>query len=204
MSNLFLSLMEMIVVGLTGGIGSGKSTIARIFKILGVQVYSSDERAKEMYFLPEIRAKIESLLGKEAYLNPTTLNKKFIADCIFSNDTLLQQVNALIHEAVKEDFKTFLQKHQKEKYLIKESALLIEAHLLASVDKVLVVTSKAEIRIQRVILRDGLNETDIQKRIHQQLPDEEKIKKADWVIENNEEKLLIPQVLQIHQKLLQA
>lgn len=192
----------MIIVGLTGGIGSGKSTIARVFETLGVKIYNSDERAKELYFAPHIKVAIEKLLGKEAYVNETTLNRKYIAEKIFSDKELLKQVNAIIHAEVKKDSEAFAKAHAAEKYIIKESALLVEANLLPSIDKLLVVTADINLRKQRVALRDNLSDEEISKRIAQQIPDEEKIKQADWVIENNEKSLLIPQILQIHKSLI--
>jgi dephospho-CoA kinase len=192
----------MIVLGLTGGIGGGKSTVAKVFETLGVNVYYSDERAKELYFLPHVKPQIEQLLGKEAYLNETTLNKTYISQKIFSDTNLLKQVNAIIHAEVKNDFEVFAKKHKYDKYIIKESALLIEVKLLPSVDKLIVVTSTLALKKQRIIKRNGLSEEEINKRISQQLPDEEKVKLADWVIENNEENLLIPQILKIHRSLM--
>jgi dephospho-CoA kinase len=192
----------MIIVGLTGGIGSGKSTVAKVFETLGVKIYNSDERAKELYFVPHVKAEIEKLLGKEAYINEATLNKKYISEKIFSDNELLKQVNAIIHTEVKKDFDAFAKLHANEKYIIKESALLIEAKLLSSIDKLLVVTSNINLRKHRVALRDGLSEEKIKKRMEQQVPEEEKIKLADWALENNEENLLIPQIIKIHQSLI--
>ncbi|HEX7413761.1 MAG TPA: dephospho-CoA kinase [Bacteroidia bacterium] len=192
----------MIIVGLTGGIGSGKSTVATVFETLGISVYYSDERAKELYFLPKVKLQIVQLLGKEAYLNRTTLNKSYISQKIFSDADLLKKVNAIIHTEVQKDFELFAQQHKNEKYILQESALLIEEKLLTMIDKLIVVTSTLALRKQRIIKRNQLSEEEITKRINQQLPDKEKIKFADWVIENNEEKLLIPQLLKIHQSLL--
>ena len=188
----------MKVIGLTGGIGSGKSTIANIFKTLGVAVYNSDDRAKELYFNADIRKKVEELLGKEAYSGKNKLNKKFISSKIFSDKTLLEKLNEIIHPAVGKDFEDFKKLHNKEKYIVKESALLVEARLLKTIDKLIVVTSNEKLRSERIKKRDGLNKEEIAKIISRQLSDKEKEKKADWVIENNEEDLLIPQVLKIH------
>jgi len=178
----------MIVVGLTGGIGSGKSTVAKVFETLGINVYYSDERAKELYFVPHVKLQIEHLLGKEAYLNETAINKTFISQKIFSDADLLKQVNAIIHKEVKNDFALFAEKHKNEKYILKESALLIEANLLTTLDKLIVVTSTLALRKERIIKRNKLSE--------------EKVKFANWVIENNEENLLIHQILSIHQSLM--
>ena len=192
----------MIVVGLTGGMGSGKSTVAKVFETLGINVYYSDERAKELYFLPHVKPQIEQLLGKEAYLDDTTLNKAYVSQKIFSDTDLLKKVNAIIHAEVKNDFMRFAEKHKNEKYILKESALLIEANLLITIDKLIVVTSPLALREERIIKRNKLSEEEINKRISQQLPDEEKAKHADWVIENNEENLLIPRILSIHQRIM--
>ena len=192
----------MIIVGLTGGMGSGKSTVAKVFETLGINVYYSDERAKELYFLPHVKPQIEQLLGKEAYLDDTTLNKAYVSQKIFSDTDLLKKVNAIIHAEVKNDFMRFAEKHKNEKYILKESALLIEANLLITIDKLIVVTSPLALREERIIKRNKLSEEEINKRISQQLPDEEKAKHADWVIENNEENLLIPRILSIHQRIM--
>jgi dephospho-CoA kinase len=165
-------------------------------------VYYSDERAKELYFLLHVKPQIEQLLGKDAYLNETTLNKTYISQKIFSDTDLLKQVNAIIHAEVKNDFEVFAKKHKDDKYIIKESALLIEAKLLPTVNKLIVVTSTLALRKERIIKRNKLSEEEINKRISQQLSDEEKVKLADWIIENNEENLLIPQILKIHQSLI--
>lgn len=191
----------MRILGLTGGIGSGKSTVAGIFKTLGVPVYNSDERAKELYFNKEIKKQVEELLGSETYANSTTLNKKHISEKIFSDKDLLEKLNAIIHPAVGKDFLSFKKKHANKKYIVKESALLIEAKLLRTIDKLVVVTATDSVRKDRVKKRDGLSAAAVENIMAKQLPDTEKVKQADWVIENNETELLIPQVLKIHREL---
>ena len=125
-----------------------------------------------------------------------------VSQKIFSDADLLKKVNAIIHQEVKLDFERFAEQHKAEKYILKESALLIEAKLLPSINKLIVVTSTLALRKERIVKRNKLSEEEINKRIAQQLPDEEKVKFADWVIENNEENLLIPQILSIHQSLM--
>ena len=115
---------------------------------------------------------------------------------------MLEKLNAIIHPAVGKDFEDFRKQHAKEKYILKESALLIEAGLLKTVDKLLVVTSDIALRTERIKKRDNLNKEEIEKILKRQLSDADKIKKADWVIENNEQKLIIPQVLKIHKSLV--
>jgi len=189
----------MQILGLTGGIGSGKSTVAGIFSTLGVPVYDSDQRAKELYFLPEIRSQVEALLGKTAYKSATALNKPYIRSAIFADKSMREKINAIIHPAVKKDFESFKKQHIKEKYIIKESALLFEAGIAGSVDKILLVTTTPELRKTRLQKRDKLNEKEIEQVLVSQTPDKEKIKLSTWVIENNEQKLLIPQVIKIHE-----
>src|ERR1700758_2987050 len=191
----------MKVLGLTGGIGSGKSTVACIFKTLGVPIYNSDLRAKELYFIPEIKKQVEELLGTKAYRNSSTLNKKYISEKIFSDKILLEELNAIIHPAVGRDFESFKKIHADKNYIVKESALLIEAGLLKTIDKLIVVTSSISLRIERIKKRDNLKKEEIEKILQKQLSDADKIKKADWVIENNEENLIIPQILKIHKSL---
>lgn len=189
-----------MVIGLTGGIGSGKSIIAKLFELLGCAVFNSDQVAKEVYFDAQIRPKIIKLLGKEAYLNDHVLNKNHISSKIFSDTLLLQQLNGIIHPAVIRNFKTFVNHHSGQ-LVIKETALLFEAHLEKEVDKIIVVAADDAIRIKRVMARDGLDKESVQKKIQSQLLQEEKIKGADFVIYNNEDTLVIPQVLQIYKQL---
>jgi len=195
------SFNSMRVLGLTGGIGSGKSTVARIFETLGVAVYNSDLRAKELYLVPEIKTKVEELLGKSAYKD-AGLDRNYIRSRIFSEPALLEKINKIIHPAVKKDFELFKKAHGKDPYLIKETALLFEAGIARSVDKILLVTTTPELRTARLAKRDKLTEKEIAQITENQWPDSKKIKDSDWVIENKEEKLLIPQVLKIHEALL--
>lgn len=191
----------MLKVGLTGGIGSGKSTVAAVFETFGIPVYYSDERAKEIYFKEHIRPKVKELLGGEAYLDERTLHKKHISEKIFSDEKLLKQLNAIIHAEVKNDFAEFAKAHKEAKYIIKESALLIEADLLDGVDRLIVITSLENLRRKRVLKREGMTEEQFSRILKQQLPDTEKTKRADWVIVNDETNLIIPQLLEIHKSL---
>jgi len=185
-----------MIIGITGGIGSGKSTVSQIFELLGCAVFNSDEVAKTIYFETEIKNKVLLLLGPEAYLSDAQLNKPFINSKIFSNTDLLQQLNAIIHPAVMHKFGEFV-KHSKAKLILKETALLFEAHLESGCDKIIVVAANDELRIKRVMLRDKLSREAVLKKIQSQLSQEDKIKKADYVITNNEDKLVIPQVTEL-------
>jgi dephospho-CoA kinase len=189
-----------MILGLTGGIGSGKSTVARLLEVLGGAVFHSDQVAKEIYFDPAVKAKVTGLLGKESYLSDTVINKAYISSKIFNDTGLLQGLNAILHPAVNEAFKAFAQQYQG-RLIVKESALLFEARLQSQVDKILVVAAPDELRIQRVMKRDGLSREDVLKKIKSQLSQEEKIRQADLVIHNDEKELLIPQVLDIYKTL---
>jgi dephospho-CoA kinase len=189
-----------MIVGLTGGIGSGKSIVARLLEVLGCAVFHSDLAAKEVYFDPDVKAKVTGLLGKESYLSDTVINKANISSKIFNDTALLQALNAILHPAVNEAFKVFVQQHPG-RLIVKESALLFEARLQSQVDKILVVAAPDELRIQRVMKRDGLSREEVLKKIKSQLSQEEKIRQADLVIHNDEKELLIPRVLDIYKTL---
>lgn len=187
----------MKIVCITGGIGSGKSLVSKIIEIIGYPVYYSDERAKQMYFHPEIKPKVIDLLGTEAYINDYQINKKYIADKIFSDKYLLSQINEIIHNAVKDDFKNFLQIHQNSSFIFKESALIFEAQLQNNCDKIILVTAPTELRIQRVMKRDNISKEEVLNRMKHQLDDSIKISQSDYVIQNDEQQSLLVQVLRI-------
>lgn len=189
-----------MVAGLTGGIGSGKSTVAKLFEIFGCAVFYSDDVAKNIYFEESVKHEVINLLGKQAYLSETAIDKAYISSKIFNNTHLLHQLNSIIHPAVGKKFEKFKQQHSN-KIIIKETALLFEAKLQAQVDKIIVVASKDELRIQRVIQRDKLSQEEVQKKIKSQMAQEEKIKQADFVIYNNEEEFLITQALDVFNKI---
>jgi dephospho-CoA kinase len=190
----------MRVYGITGGIGSGKSTVAKIFEVLSVPVYYSDERAKEIYHLPEINKKVVDLLGAEAYQSSGVLNKKYISQQIFQNKQLLQQLNEIIHPAVDEDFNEWINK-QNASFVLKEAAILFETELYKKLNGTILVTSPLNIRIERVCKRDGVSEDEVKKRIENQFSDEKKSALADWVIKNDNENSLIIQVLKIYEEI---
>ena len=190
-----------MIVGLTGGIGSGKSTIAKLFEIFGCIIFDSDSVAKQLYFDPIIKSHIIKLLGKESYTSENKINKKYISSIIFSNSNKLEQLNQIIHPAVIIALKKIKEKNP-DKIIIKESALLFEAKLEKEVDKIILVVAPQEDRIKRVMLRDGISKEDVLKKIKNQLPDAIKIKKSDFIIENNEKEFLITQSLKIYNSII--
>ena len=190
-----------MIVGLTGGIGSGKSTIAKLFEIFGCVIFDSDSVAKQLYFDPIIKSHIIKLLGEESYISENKINKKYISSIIFSNSNKLEQLNQIIHPAVIIELKKIKEKNP-DKIIIKETALLFEAKLEKEVDKIILVVSPQEDRIKRVMLRDGISKEDVLKKIKNQLPDAIKIKKSDFIIENNEKEFLITQSLKIYNSII--
>jgi dephospho-CoA kinase len=190
-------------VGITGGIGSGKSTVAKIFTLLGVPVYYADDRAKWLMVNdPILVSNIKSAFGNEAYMEEGGLNREWLAAFVFSDADRVATINTLVHPAVKADFEVWA-KAQNYGYVLKEAALIFESGSYRELDKIINVSAPLINRIHRVLVRDPhRTEGQIHAIIEKQLPDEEKNAKADYVIKNSDNKLLIPQVLQIHEGLL--
>ncbi len=190
-----------MIVGLTGGIGSGKSTVGSMFQKLGVPIYNSDVEAKNlMTRSKKIKKDIEALLGKGSYLNGE-LNKEYIAKKVFRDKDLLQALNNIVHPAVRRHFKSWC-KRQNAPYVIQEAAIIFENGTNDFYDKIILVTSPREIRIQRVVDRDGVTAEAVMERIENQWPDRNKEKLSDFIIENTGLEATQRQVSQIHHKLL--
>ncbi len=194
---------KTLLIGLTGGIGSGKSTVARIFQILGIPVYFADDRAKLLMNKdPKLIQEIKKEFGPESFTEEGILNRKYLASTVFSDPEKVKKINSLVHPVVGKDFKNWVEKQQSP-YLIKEAALIFETGSNKSLDAVINVSSPLKIRLARVLMRDPhRNEVQINQIIDQQLPDEQKNELADFVIKNTDNKLLIPQVLEVHQKII--
>ena len=190
-----------MIIGLTGGIGSGKTIVSQLFKTLGCVIYNSDNRAKDLYFDSNVKQHVIALLGQEAYTNNGELNKVFISQAIFSDADKLKQLNAIIHPAVEKDFKLFVKSFSVETLIIKESALLFEENLYLKCDTTILVTSPIKLKLERIMKRNVLSKIEIEKRMLTQWTDEQKIPLADFVIINDEKQALIPQVLTIYDKL---
>ena len=190
-----------MIVGLTGGIGSGKTIVSQLFKTLGCVIYNSDNRAKDLYFNSEVKQQVISLLGQEVYTNNGELNKVFISQIVFSDKEKLKQLNAIIHPAVKKDFDLFVKSYPSNTLIIKESALLFEENLYLNCDATILVTAPIELKIERIIKRNSLSKTEIEKRMLTQWADEQKIPLADFVIVNDEKQAIVPQVVAIFNKL---
>jgi dephospho-CoA kinase len=188
----------MIKVGITGGIGSGKSLVCEVFSKLGAPVYSADDTARILVDTdPEIREKLILLLGSEIYTG-NVLNRPGMSDLIFNNRTLLEQVNQVIHPRVAEHFLLWCAENNDHPYLIQESALLFESGFYKLFDRCVTVTAPEEIRIQRIVSRRGLDVEKIRTIIQNQLTDQEKTARSHHVIVNDGLAPVLPQVLQLH------
>lgn len=191
-----------MILGLTGGIGSGKSTVAKLFSLLGWAHFNSDQVARELYLELPIRKKVIELLGESAYKDNNSINKSYISEKIFSNPQTLDALNHIIHPAVGEKFRAFLQT-QNSNHVLKESALLFEAGLEKQVDKIVLVTAPEALRLQRVAQRDQLSFQQVKNKMKAQWPEEDKIKRSHFIVKNDEIHSLIEQVTNIHTSLLQ-
>lgn len=171
------------IIGLTGGIGSGKTTVAKMFKTHGVPVYIADEEAKKIMESTEIIKKVEMTFGKEVLLNKK-IDRQKLAKIVFNDSHKLEQLNKIVHPAVQKHFKDWLKIHNSVPFVIKEAAILFETGGYKQCDKVITVTAPQLLRIERVILRDNSDKDSILQRINNQWTDEKKILLSDFVIEN--------------------
>jgi dephospho-CoA kinase len=191
----------MLKIGLTGGIGSGKSTVAHIFEVLGIPVYYADTAAKKlMSASEELKASITRAFGEEAYLNGK-LNREYIAAQVFNNDKKIELLNSLVHPATIKDAEEWI-KIQRAAYVIKEAALIFESGSNKALDYVIGVQSPPELRIKRVMDRDNIPAHEVKARMNQQMDDEVKLRLCDYVIVNDEHQMVIPQVLALHETFL--
>ncbi|WP_421919926.1 dephospho-CoA kinase [Marinifilum sp.] len=191
----------MLKIGLTGGIGTGKSMVAEVFKLLQIPVYVSDMEAKHLMVQSnEIRNQLIEKFGTEVYHHDLSLNRKYLSGLIFNNPHALQDVNAIVHPVVRKHFQEWSEKQQSP-FVIQESAILFDTGLYKNFDKIICVTADEEIRIQRVMKRDGMDAKAVKGRMKNQLSESDKIEKSDFVIYNNSE-LILPQIMKIHDELL--
>lgn len=193
----------MLKVGITGGIGSGKTTICQIFETLGIPVYYSDVRAKELMIKDKkLIEGIKSIFGTEAYLEDGSLNRQHIAQIAFNDKTKLQALNGVVHPAVHRNGNEWAAQQTNVPYTLKEAALIFEGGGNKFLDKVITVFAPKETRIQRVLQRDNTTREAVEARINKQMSDDEKVKLADYVIYNDGEQSLIEQVMKVHQDLI--
>ncbi len=196
----------MLKIGITGGIGSGKTTVAKLFAVLGVPVYNADTEAKKiMVSNLKVKTLIKNLLGDASYHRNGKPNRAYISSKIFNDKELLTAINNIVHPAVHTDTEQWADHYRKEgktPYVLREAALLVENGSYKSLDKLIVVTCPEPERIIRVMKRDKLNKEEVTQKIQNQLPESEKVKVADFVIINDGQHPLIPQVWKLHQILI--
>ncbi len=193
----------MLKIGLTGGIGSGKSTVAKIFEVLGIPVLYADDVAKELMNSDEVlKQSIKDKFGEAAYIDGL-LDRKYLSKQVFENSEKLQLLNSLVHP-VTIAYATSWMAQQNAPYCIKEAAILFESNSNIGLDFVIGVTAPEDLRIQRIIARDKVTEAEVRQRMSRQMNDEEKMKLCDFVIYNDEKQFITTQVLEIHKKLLTA
>jgi dephospho-CoA kinase len=192
----------MLRVGITGGIGAGKSTVCKIFQALGISVFDADRSAKQlMAENPELRKQLIEMFGSATFGIDGKLNRKYLAEKVFNDEQELTRLNQLVHPFVKKDYESWLRKIPAAPYSIREAAILLESGNYKDLDVIIVVDAPEDIRIKRVIQRDKRTEAEIRSIISKQWSIEKKQKFSKFIIQNNEKQFLIPQVLHFHQLL---
>ncbi len=190
-----------VKVGITGGIGSGKSTVCKVFKLLGAPMFEADIVAKQLQNTNQkIRKGLIRLFGEDIYTSEDTVDRKKLAAIIFNDDLMLSKVNELIHPAVREEFEQWLEK-QNSPYIVHEAAILFESGFYKLMDFNIVVSASEEQRIERIMQRDGINRESVIRRIQKQWSDERIQNLADMVIHNNNNNLIIPEIIKIDKQL---
>jgi len=190
-----------LAIGITGGIGSGKSTVCKIFKLLGVPVFEADLVAKTLVNSnTEIRNGLIQFFGKDIYSRDGRINRKMLANLIFNDDLLMEKVNRLVHPVVRNEYLNWI-KQQNSAYIIHEAAILLESGFYEMIDYTILVSAPNELRVERVTHRDQITPEMVKSRMLKQWTDEEKRKLASFELVNDNKKLLIPQILEIDKKL---
>ena len=193
----------MLNVGITGGIGAGKSIVCKCFELLNIPIYNADFAAKKlMSENPDLKIKLTENFGDEVFLSNLNLNRTYLADIIFNNEDQLNLLNSLVHPFVANDFSLWKKNHQSAPYLIREAAILFESGTWKDLDFIVLVDAPIELRIQRVKLRDHRSDAIIQAIIDRQWNSEKKRNLADAIIENDNHHLVLPQVINLHSKFL--
>jgi dephospho-CoA kinase len=193
----------MLKIGLTGNMGSGKTTVSKIFEILGIPVFYADDAAKTVMVKDKILInEIKAAFGKTSYFDDGSLNRKHIADIVFNNDEQLTKLNSIVHPATFRAFDEWVKNVGNVPYVLKEAALLFESNSYKMCDYSIMVQAPLEIRIKRVMQRDGLTRDEVEKRNAHQFSEEKKTALANYIIKNDDTQLVIPQVLELHLKFL--
>ncbi len=191
----------MLKIGITGGIGSGKSLVCKVFEKLNVAVYHSDEEAKKLLSNdPEIISKIKRQFGEVIYQDNNALDKNMLAKLIFNDKEALNSINKIVHPAVKKDFNLWLGRNKSAKYIIKEAAIMFESNSYLEMDKIICISCPINIRINRVVKRDRYTREEVMSRIKNQMEENEIINRSDYIINNDGNTLLLPQIIKLHKQ----
>lgn len=192
----------MLKIGLTGGIGCGKTTIAKIFVNLGIPVFFADSEARKlMEESSDVIRSVKSSFGDASYID-NHLNRKFLANVVFSDPVKLKKLNSIVHPAVHKQFETWAVEYSDKPYLIEEAALLFETGIYKTFDYIVLVTAPVSKRIERVMSRDKVTDGEVLKRMEAQMTDEEKIINSHFLIFNDDQNLVLNQTLALHEKLI--
>lgn len=195
----------MLKIGITGNIGSGKTTVSRLFEILGIPVFYADAEAKKVMVTDApLITSIKEHFGTDAYFADGTLNRKLIASVVFNNEAELQKLNALVHPAVFRAFDQWVLQYPNAPYVLKEAAVLFESGSYKDCDYTIMVTAPTDMRMLRVMKRDSITEAEAQSRETKQMPQDQKQKLASYIVKNDNTELVIPQTLAINHRLIAA
>lgn len=195
----------MFRIGITGGIGSGKTTVCKVFELLGIPVFYADSIAKSiMHTDAELKDQIIRVFGKDSYSENGDLNRTYISSIVFKDEAELQKLNSLVHPAVFRAFDLWVSEQVNVPYVMKEAALLFESDSYKMCDQTILVLAPEEIRIARVTERDKISEDEVKLRMKKQWPDAEKQKLANYILRNDESHLLIPEIIDLHRQFIET
>ncbi len=193
----------MLKIGVTGGIGSGKTTVCKIFEVLGIPVFYADAVARDIMNLDKgLIQDIKTVFGPQAYDGNGLIDRKYLASIVFTDEKKLNELNAIVHPAVFRSFENWVIKQVQVPYVLKEAALLFESGSAKLCDKSILVTAPQKIKIERVMCRDNIDSNAVISRMERQFTDEKKSGLADYILKNDEHALMIPQVLKLHEHFL--
>jgi len=196
----------MIKLGLTGGIGSGKTTVAKVFETIGVPIFYADDEAKKFLYNNEVKQKLIELFGSKVIDDKGEVYKPELANIVFNDSESLKKLNSLIHPLLIREFKNWVEKKKNNNfpYVIMEAAILFDAGFDVYVDKVLCVSAPLDTRISRVVSRDGTTKEQVFSRINNQMSDQERESKSDFIIHNLNSDMIVDNIIQINKKLEQS
>ncbi len=191
-----------VTIGVTGGIGSGKTTVCKVFRLLGIPVFEADVIAKEIINTNEnLRGRISQLFGSDVYNSDGFIKRKKLADIVFRDERKLNQLNGLVHPAVRDEFLLWSEQKKNYPYVVLEAAILFESGFDSLTDYTILVTAPEDERLKRVVLRDGSSTAEVKERMDRQFPERKKQELADIVLQNDNRHLIIPDIIKIDKKL---